>query len=160
MNTSNCLGIRAFADTYACGELLRCANKYILHNFKDVIGTDEFYNLPGKQLVKLISSEELQVPSEDQVFKAVVEWVRFDLPARQQLFPQLFEHVRLPLCHSGFLVNTVSKEALVKANAACRNLVDEAKDYQLLQFSTHERPSIQESRTRPRKVLTGEILYV
>ncbi|KAK6026388.1 BTB And Kelch [Ostertagia ostertagi] len=55
----------------------------------DVIGTDEFYRLPGNQLVELISSEELQVPSQEQVFEAVVDWVRFDLPARQQLLPQV-----------------------------------------------------------------------
>ncbi|KAK6026486.1 BTB And Kelch [Ostertagia ostertagi] len=89
LNASNCLKIRAFADTYACEELLRCASEFILHNFKDVIGTDEFYRLPGNQLIELISSEELQVPSEEQVFKAVVEWVRFDLPARRLLFPEV-----------------------------------------------------------------------
>ncbi|KAK6026487.1 BTB And Kelch, partial [Ostertagia ostertagi] len=137
INNSNCLRIRAFADAHACKELLSFANKYILHNFKDVIGTDEFYRLPGNQLVELISSEELQVPSEDQVFKAVVEWVRFDLPARQQVIPtgdgcipcrsELFEHVRLPFCHPQFLVSTVSKDTLVKADGVCRNLVEEAK---------------------------------
>ncbi|KAK6018744.1 hypothetical protein OSTOST_15647 [Ostertagia ostertagi] len=52
LNASNCLKIRAFADTYACEELLRCASEFILHNFKDVIGTDEFYRLPGNQLVE------------------------------------------------------------------------------------------------------------
>ncbi|KAK6011428.1 kelch repeat protein [Ostertagia ostertagi] len=43
-----------------------------------LLATEEFFQLPGNQLIELISSEELQVPSEDQVFKAVVEWVRFD----------------------------------------------------------------------------------
>ncbi|KAK6013647.1 BTB And Kelch [Ostertagia ostertagi] len=71
MNISNCLGLRAFADAHACKELLSCANKYILRNFKGVIGTDEFHQLPFNQLEELISSEELQVTSEDQVYKAV-----------------------------------------------------------------------------------------
>ncbi|KAK6019337.1 BTB/POZ domain protein [Ostertagia ostertagi] len=60
-----------------------------LNEVKDVIGTDEFYRLPGNQLVELISSEELQVPSQEKVFEAVVDWVRFDIPARQQLLPQV-----------------------------------------------------------------------
>ncbi|PIO63346.1 BTB/POZ domain protein, partial [Teladorsagia circumcincta] len=34
LGASNCLKIRAFADTYACDGLLRCAHEYILHNFK------------------------------------------------------------------------------------------------------------------------------
>ncbi|PIO66960.1 BTB And Kelch, partial [Teladorsagia circumcincta] len=70
-------------------------------DFEDVIGTDEFYQLPGKQLLELISSEQLQVSSEEQVFEAVVKWVRFDLPARRQLFR--------------------------KADHVCLNLVDKAK---------------------------------
>ncbi|PIO62974.1 kelch repeat protein, partial [Teladorsagia circumcincta] len=47
------------------------------------------------------------------------------------------------------------------ANAACRDLVDEAKNYLLLQLPTRGRPSMQGPRTRPRKSLKlGEVLYV
>ncbi|KAK6046426.1 hypothetical protein COOONC_16068 [Cooperia oncophora] len=38
-------------------------------------------------------------------------------------------------------------------NAACRSLLDEAKNYQLLRFSSFEQPNIQEPRTRSRKPL-------
>ncbi|KHJ80538.1 kelch repeat protein, partial [Oesophagostomum dentatum] len=151
LDPSNCLGIRAFADTHACRELLRSADKYTLHNFQDVVGTEEFLLLPVNQLVDLISSEELHV------FAAVVQWVRFDLPSRKQYLSKLLEHVRLPLCHPKFLVSTVSEDALVKADAACRDLVDEAKNYLLLPL---ERPNMQGPRTRPRKPIKfGEVLY-
>ena len=36
LDASNCLGIRAFADTHACRELLRIADKYTYHNFQEV----------------------------------------------------------------------------------------------------------------------------
>lgn len=36
LDPSNCLGIRAFADTHACRELLRIADKFTQHNFQEV----------------------------------------------------------------------------------------------------------------------------
>lgn len=36
LDPSNCLGIRAFADTHACRDLLRVADKFTQHNFQEV----------------------------------------------------------------------------------------------------------------------------
>ena len=36
LDPSNCLGIRAFADTHACRDLLRIADKFTQHNFHEV----------------------------------------------------------------------------------------------------------------------------
>lgn len=38
LDPSNCLGIRAFADTHSCRELLRIADKFTQHNFQEVKG--------------------------------------------------------------------------------------------------------------------------
>lgn len=40
LDPSNCLGIRAFADTHACRDLLRIADKFTQHNFQEV---SQFY---------------------------------------------------------------------------------------------------------------------
>lgn len=61
------------------------------------------------------------------------------------LIAQVLEHVRLPLCQAKFLVSTVSEDPLVKSDAHCRDLVDEAKNYLLLPL---ERPNMQGPRTR------------
>ncbi|KAK6025156.1 kelch repeat protein, partial [Ostertagia ostertagi] len=157
----NCFGIRAFAEAHACQELFRSANEYILHNFEKLIGTEGFYHLHVEQLVELISSDELRVQSEEQVYAAVVEWIRFGLLDREQFLSKLLEHVRLPLCHPLFLVNTVSEDALVKADAVCRHLVDEAKNYQLLKRFPSKLPNMQGPRTKARKSIKfGGLLYV
>ncbi len=42
LDPSNCLGIRAFADTHACRDLLRIADKFTQHNFQEVVSL-KFY---------------------------------------------------------------------------------------------------------------------
>jgi hypothetical protein len=56
-----------------------------------------------------------------------------------------------------FLVNTVSSDPLIRSDEACRDLIDEAKNYLLL---PQERLNMQGPRTRPRKpVKSGEVLF-
>lgn len=110
--------------------------------------SDEFLLLPVSQLVDIISSDELNVRSEEQVFNAVMSWVKNNVSDRRQHLPQVLQHVRLPLLSPKFLVGTVGSDLLVRSDESCRDLVDEAKNYLLL---PQERPLMQGPRTRPRK---------
>lgn len=47
LDPSNCLGIRAFADTHSCRELLRIADKFTQHNFQEVSGAWWFEHVHG-----------------------------------------------------------------------------------------------------------------
>ena len=73
------------------------------------------------------------------------------------VFFQVLQHVRLPLMSPKFLVGTVGSDLLIKSDEACRDLVDEAKNYLLL---PQERPLMQGPRTRSRKpIRCGEVLF-
>ncbi|XP_032802656.1 kelch-like protein 20 [Petromyzon marinus] len=157
LDPSNCLGIRAFADTHACRDLLRTADKFTQHNFQEVMESEEFMLLPANQLIDIISSDELNVRSEEQVYSAVIAWVKYNIQERRPQLPQVLQHVRLPLLTPKFLVGTVGTDLLVKSDEACRDLVDEAKNYLLL---PQERPLMQGPRTKPRKpIRCGEVLF-
>lgn len=50
LDPSNCLGIRGFADSHSCSDLLKAAHRYVLQHFVDVAKTEEFMLLPLKQV--------------------------------------------------------------------------------------------------------------
>ncbi|CAF1190894.1 unnamed protein product [Adineta steineri] len=156
LDPSNCLGIRAFADTHSCRELLRIADHYTQQHFIDVKESEEFLFLPINQLIDIISSDELNMTSEEDVFNAVMHWISCDVQQRKHYLPKILEHVRFPLMTARFLVNTVGSDPLIRADQTCRDLIDEAKDYLLL---PQERSSMQGPRTRRRKpIKTSEVL--
>merc|ERR1712130_73272 len=104
-----------------------------------------------------MASDELNVSSEEEVFKAAMEWINFDLTGRKHLLSKVFQHVRFPLMSPLFLVGTVDKSQLIKADSACRDLIDEAKNYLLL---PQERGQMQGPRTRPRRPVNPyEVLF-
>lgn len=156
LDPSNCLGIRAFADTHACRELLRVAEKFVQANFQDVKESEEFLLLPPQQLVEIISSDDLNIQSEEEVYSALLAWVKFGINERQVILPQILQHVRLPLLSPKFLVGVVGSEPLIRCDEKCRDLLDEAKNYLLL---PQERPLMQGPRTRPRRMITKDALY-
>ena len=67
LHSTNCLGIRAFADMHSCGDLMGAAHSFAEKHFSEVIVADEFLGLPGLQVQELISSDQLTVPSEEKV---------------------------------------------------------------------------------------------
>lgn len=157
LDPSNCLGIRAFADTHSCIELIKIADKYIQNNFVDVIECDEYLLLPLNQLVGIVSADELNVKNEEQVYQAVMNWISHDAFNRKSYLGHLMNHVRLPLLDTKFLVTRVGNDPLIKQDQLCRDLIDEAKDYHLLPL---DRPSMQGPRTKPRRpFIMREILF-
>ncbi len=157
LDPSNCLGIRAFADTHSCTELLQIADKYMQNNFVDVVESDEFLLLPLNELNQIIGHDELNVKIEEQVYQAVMNWVRFNVDERKEYLSQLMQNVRFPLMDRKYLINIIGVDPLIKQNQICRDLIDEAKNYLLL---PEERLLMQGPRTKPRKQFaTGELLF-
>lgn len=59
----------------------------------------EFFQLSVEQLSNLLSSNDLNVPSEQDVFYALMSWVQHDQPNREKCIPELMALIRLPLLH-------------------------------------------------------------
>ncbi|XP_060783966.1 kelch-like protein 4 isoform X3 [Neoarius graeffei] len=97
LHPSNCLGIRSFADAQGCMDLLNVAHNYTMEHFLEVIQNQEFLLLPTTEIVKLLSSDDINVPDEETIFQALMMWVRYDVQHRQQDLGLLLANIRLPL---------------------------------------------------------------
>lgn len=62
------------------------------HAPDQVMESEEFMLLPANQLIDIISSDELNVRSEEQVFNAVMAWVKYSIQERRPQLPQVGPH--------------------------------------------------------------------
>ena len=125
MSESNCVSTFYFAEKYQCNELITNTTKFIHANFASVAEMDEFLNLEAKEVEKWISSDEISVAAEADVFKIVLKWIEQNDSERKQSFEKLFDHVRLTSLSRDFLIVVVTNE-LVQGNSRCLWLVLDA----------------------------------
>lgn len=86
-----------FADGHNCEELATKAIEYIHTHFPQICAEDEIYELPKDQFTKFLTSEDLRVDSEFQVFQAAIRWITHDIVQRRRYVFEILKHVRLPL---------------------------------------------------------------
>lgn len=61
----------------------------MIRSVVQVMESEEFMLLPANQLIDIISSDELNVRSEEQVFNAVMAWVKYSIQERRPQLPQV-----------------------------------------------------------------------
>uniref|UniRef100_A0A8C2ZMF3 Kelch-like family member 4 n=1 Tax=Cyclopterus lumpus TaxID=8103 RepID=A0A8C2ZMF3_CYCLU len=155
LHPSNGLGIRSFAD--AQGLLTLPLHEYTRgEHFLEVIQNQEFMLLPTAEIVKLLSSDEINVPDEETIFKALMMWVRHDVQHRQQDLGVLLAFIRLPLLPPQLLAD-LENNKMFSDDLECQKLLMEAMKYHLL---PERRPMFQSPRTKPRKSTVGALYAV
>ena len=157
LHPSNCIGIRLFADAQSCVQLRDCARQYTEDNFQEVIRNQEFLLLPPRELESIISSDDLNVPSEEIIFQAFMDWMNFDLTFRREEAARLLACVRLPLLSPQYIADYIENEPVLKSNPECHHLILEAMKYHLL---PERRSLLQSARTCPRKSTVGYLYAV
>ncbi|PIO25880.1 hypothetical protein AB205_0005760, partial [Aquarana catesbeiana] len=161
LDPSNCLGIRDFAETHNCLDLMQAAEVYSQKHFPEVVQHEEFMLLQQEEVEKLIRCDEIQVDSEEPVFEAVLNWVKHNKQHREKSLSQLLQYVRMPLLTPRYITDVIDTEPLIKCSLQCRDLVDEAKKFHLrpeLRFPSLE--SITRKRRYVATVSLGDRVYV
>ncbi|XP_063169680.1 kelch-like protein 4 [Candoia aspera] len=156
LHPSNCLGIRSFGDAQGCSKLFQVAHVYTMEHFTEVIKNQEFLLLPAGEIAKLLSSDDINVPDEESIFKALMMWVQHDLDNRQRDLGMLLSYIRLPLLSPELLAD-LENSPMFTTDLQCQKLLMEAMKYHLL---PERRSMMQSPRTKPRKSTVGSLYAV
>jgi kelch-like protein 1/4/5 len=157
LHPSNCIGIRLFADAQSCIQLRDFARQYTEDHFVEVTKNQEFMLLPASELEKLLSSDDLNVSSEELIYQSLVDWINFDLVNRKTEASRLLACVRLPLLRPQYIADHIENQPVLKDDPECKHLIIEAMKYHLL---PERRSLLQSSRTCPRKSTVGYLYAV
>ena len=122
----NCIPAYYFAEIFQCEKLLTATKKIILSNFTIVANTEEFLNMSSKEVEMWISSDEIDVIAEKDVFNFILSWIDHDKVKRKKYFAQLFRHVRLVYVSRDFLNSDIVTNDLVVDNEDCLKRVKDA----------------------------------
>ena len=116
----NCISTFYLAEKYDCEELLNDSR-----SFASVADMKEFLSLEAKEVERWISSDDIVVETEAEVFQIAQKWVEHNKSERKAAFEELLRHVRLVFVLRDYLLNVATNE-LVRDNAGCFTLVSDA----------------------------------
>ncbi|KAL9956792.1 hypothetical protein ACROYT_G038330 [Oculina patagonica] len=128
LNFSNCFSNYHLSERYRCEELFSKTQKFILANFSAVYADNriEVLNMSNREIEMFISSDEINVNAEEDVFNIILSWIDHDKSKRKKYFAALFGHVRLVYVSRDILCKNIVTNDLVKGSEGCLDLVDDA----------------------------------
>ncbi|XP_068684081.1 kelch-like protein 3 [Montipora foliosa] len=123
ITTENCIFSYYLADKYQCLELVEESCEFINSKLSSVMKTDNFLKLDIAQVTKWVSSDDVTVTSEEEIFKGIVKWVTHEKTERESDFAKLLNQVRLKSMSHDFLFNELINEELVATSKETSNFV-------------------------------------
>ena len=129
LSSSNCILAYYSAAKYQCRELQKKARDFICTHFTSVVEQEDFLNLSVEELEKWISSDEIRVRGEEDVFQAIVKWLEEKECRQREMFFELFRNVRLVYISRNYVFKEILPHPLVKNDERCTSVIlDAMKD--------------------------------
>lgn len=158
LHPDNCVQVHGFAMQHNREQLIKYTEDFITENFLDVSKTPDFMSVSADVIDTIVGSSNLNVSREEEVFEALMKWINHDRENRKQYLAQLLGKVKLPLIDARYLMEKVAANELVRSNLECRDILDDARHYQMyLGNLLHVHDMQITERTRPRKSYAGMI---
>ena len=126
LDVSNCFMVYNFAVKYNGEELKNGVRDFILANLVAVSATEDFLNVSGKEIEEWISSDEVIVKQEEEVFEVIVKWMEKNMNRQDQDFFQLLQHVRCVFVSRSYAFDVMLQHPLVNTSTACSEFILDA----------------------------------
>ena len=149
LNSSNSISAYYFAEKYSCEDLAYVCKRSILENFFTVAKTEDFLNLPSKEVKEWISSDEIKVSAEEDVFTLMLTWIDREKSERKKHFADLFREVRLACVPRDYLCSTIMTNDLMNDDEDYMALVKDAMKFNDAKNYHHLRVKTRRSLTTP-----------
>ena len=156
LTNSNCISTFYFAEKYQCEELVAKTRKFVHENFASVAELDEFLELEAEEVGRWISSDEICVEAEEDIFRMIQKWIEQKESDRNSKFEELFRHVRLVFVSRDFLLVDIVTNQLVRDNYSCLKRVSNA----IAVVSCASEDALMKSPESPRRRLGTHALVV
>ncbi|XP_034981951.1 kelch-like protein 38 isoform X1 [Zootoca vivipara] len=154
----NCLGLIRLSEILHCDKLKKKAKAMALKCFPEVAISEDLKELCALELIDYLGDDEL-CGEEEQVFEALMVWVRHDPQARQSYIQDLFKKVRLQYVHPTFFFHFIANDSLIQSSPACRNILELAQKQMFSLYSTSA-PDIKPMWHVPRRYSCREFLLL
>ncbi|KAG9478685.1 kelch-like protein 38 [Eleutherodactylus coqui] len=125
MTPQNCLSMIRLSEFFSCKNLKEKARQMALQYFKDVSLSEDLKDLGFSELLDYIGDDDL-CGEEEQVFEALMTWVRHDEKGRKCYIKELFKKVRLQYVHPTFLFYFIANDPLIQSSVPCRRMLESA----------------------------------
>uniref|UniRef100_A0A8D0G2L5 Kelch like family member 38 n=1 Tax=Sphenodon punctatus TaxID=8508 RepID=A0A8D0G2L5_SPHPU len=158
LTPDNCLSMIRLSEILHCENLNKKAKAVALKCFPKVAICEELKDLCALELISYLGDDEL-CGEEEQVFEALMTWIRHDLQARQKYIQDLFKKVRLQYVHPTFLFHFIANDSLIQSSSTCRNLLESATS-QMFSLYSPSTPGIKPIWHVPRRYSCQEFLIV
>ncbi|XP_043922523.1 kelch-like protein 38 [Protopterus annectens] len=126
LSPSNCLSIVRLSEFLNCGSLATKAKAMSLEFFPRVAVSDDLKETSLMELVDYLGDDEL-CGAEEQVFEAIIAWIRHDSQARQRFIDELFKKVRLRYVNPAFLFHFIANDPLIQSSPLCKAILESAR---------------------------------
>lgn len=153
LHFTNAIGFTLFAEQQNCDDLYQLSLSFTARNFMEIYqNSEEFLRMNVEQLSTLLKNNDLNVTSEEDVFKALVKWLNHS-DERMNNIQTLLPLVKLSQLSPMFIADHV--ESFCTTLETQKILLDAFK-WQLIP----ERRNLADDSSVPRKSTVGKLLTI